>query len=421
MTSIPSLILVVAAAIGPDETAAGAFDDPSLIVAWNQRAYDIGHAEDQFKTFKAQRAFAIMHLAMHDALNAVVPRYRPYAFKGRDPRAHPLAAAAQAAHDVLRALYPTAASVQATELAGWLARVPSGEGRQRGIALGKQSASAALAMREGDRWDHAGSHTFQRGPGHYQTTLDWKGFVLQPGLRLARPFGLESVRPLRPPPPPQLSSREYATAFEEVKEQGRADSRLRTPDQTAYAVWWMEFCEGSFHRLARALTAQHRLDPWRAARLFALLTMGLYDTYVAVWDAKYEYDHWRPFTAIREAAQDGNPATKPDPAWQSLRPAPPFPEYVSAHAAACAASAEVLGRAFGANLTFNMTTTTAPPGMPSRRFDSFAAAARECADSRVQLGFHFRYATEAGLVLGRAVATQIAERHLLAVVQTPAR
>ena len=90
--------------------------------------------------------------------------------------------------------------------------------------------------------------------------------------------------------------------------------------------------------------------------------------------------------------------------WESLRPAPPFPEYSSAHAAACAASFGVLAETFGRDLQFTMETTTAPPGMPTRTFDGFAAAAAECADSRVMLGFHFRYATNAGLELGQRIA-----------------
>ena len=386
--------------------------DPSTVVAWNQRAYEIGFAEDGFRTFRAHRAYALMHLAMHDALNAAAPRFRPYAYRGRAPGAHPVAAAAQAAHDVLLAQYPKAVAVLRAELAASLASVPAGTARQRGVALGSRTARAILALREGDGWDVEGSHTFQEGAGRYRTTPDWKGFVAQPGFRSARPFGLEALAQVRPPPPPALASPEYAAAFREVKEQGRAASRARTADQTGYAIWWMEFAEGSFVRLAREQVEEQRPDAWQAARLFALLGMALFDTYVAVWDAKYLYDHWRPCTAIRAAGEDGNPDTEPDATWESLRPVPPHPEYVSAHAAGCAASSEILEKTLGARGPFTMTTTTAPPGMPSRRFDSFAAAARECADSRVRLGWHFRYATDAGLVLGRKVATHVMGHHL---------
>jgi hypothetical protein len=197
-----------------------------------------------------------------------------------------------------------------------------------------------------------------------------------------------------------------------VKAFGRHDSTVRTADHTGYAVWWMEFAEGSVNRLARQLVTCRRIPLWQAARLFALLNMSVFDSYVAVWDAKFEYNHWRPYTAVREAGADGNPATAPDPLWESLRPAPPFPEYVSAHAAGCASSFEILRRTLGDRVSFRMETTTAPPGMPTRAFQSFSAAAAECADSRVRIGFHFRYATDAGLALGRAAAREIARRHL---------
>jgi PAP2 superfamily len=140
--------------------------------------------------------------------------------------------------------------------------------------------------------------------------------------------------------------------------------------------------------------------------------MALFDAYIAVWNSKYEYNHWRPYTAVREAASDGNADTPPDPSWDPLRPTPPFPEYASAHAAGCAATFSVLARTFGDDVAFTMTTLTAPPGMPIRSFASFSEAAEECADSRVVLGWHFRYATNAGLKLGSSVAGYVLENHL---------
>ncbi len=236
--------------------------------------------------------------------------------------------------------------------------------------------------------------------------------MLQPGFRYARPFGLRSPDQFRPGPPPRLDSAQYAAAFNEVKDFGRVDSVVRTPDQTLYADWWLEFAETSLNRLARQLATQRRTHLWQAARKFALLNMSLYDGYIAIFDSKYEYNHWRPYTAIRQAALDGNPATAADPNWESLRPAPPFPEYVSGHAAATAASMDILARTFGDNVSFTMATTTAPPEMPTRSFRSFSAAAAECADSRVRVGFPFRYATDRGLTLSRAVAAWLGENHL---------
>jgi hypothetical protein len=377
---------------------------PDVIAAWNSLAHDLAVAEDQFLTFKGQRALAMMHLAMHDALNAIVPVYQTYAYEGGSGLAHPIAATAQAAYDVLLDQYPDQATALSDQLARWLAGVAPGTLRDQGIALGHAAAAAILAHRHGDGWNLPGTYDVGEGAGRYQTTPPWNGFVAQPGFRFAKPFVLAYPQQFRPSPPPPLRTPAYARAFREVKEYGAADSLRRTGEQTAYALWWMEFAEGSVNRLARRLVTERKMHLWQAARLFAHVGVALYDTYVATWDAKYKYDHWRPYTAIRAAEADGNPRTPSDVNWEPLRPTPPFPEYSSAHAAACAASFGVLEQAFGRRLSFTMETTTAPPGMSTRRFDSFRAAAVECADSRVRLGWHFRYATDAGLVLGRRIA-----------------
>jgi hypothetical protein len=379
----------------------------SVVVDWNREAYGIAFAEDQFLTFKGPRAHAMAHIAQHDALNAVLPRFEQFAYFGRDGRAHPIAAAAQAARDVLAAEYPRErASIDAL-LAEQLAAVPDGPSRRAAIALGRRSAAAILAARRGDGYDFQGSYSFGGEPGDYQTTPPFDGFVLQPGFRFARPFALASASQFRPPPPPALTTRAYANAFNEVKETGRVDSETRTADQTGYAVWWMEFPEGSMNRLARELATRSRTDAWRAARLFAQLNVGLFDSNLAVWDSKFEYNHWRPYTAIRAAHTDGNARTARDSSWDPLRTTPPFPDYVSAQSAGCGSGFAILAKSFGSRTPFTMSTTTAPPEMPTRSFGSFRGAADECADSRVRLGFHFRYATERGKQLGRRVARHI--------------
>jgi hypothetical protein len=388
------------------------FFDNTVVVAWNQLAYDIAFAEDQFLTFKGVRAFSMMHIAMHDALNAVIPGYAQYAHFERDFFAHPIAAAAQAAYDVLLSQYPGQQATLDAELADWLSQTPDGPRKARATALGQQASAAIIAMRAGDGWDFQGSYAFRTGIGEYQTTPPWDGFVLQPGFRYATPFGLASQEQFRPPPPPAMDSAEYAAAYTEVKDYGRVDSTVRTPDQTGYAVWWMEFTEGSMNRLARHLVTHRHMHLWHAARLFALLNMSMFDGYVAVWDAKFHYNHWRPYTAIREAGSDGNSATEPDPMWESLRPAPPFPEYASAHSTVCNTSFEIFKRIFGDQIAFTMDTTTAPPDMPTRSFIRFSQASAECADSRVMLGFHFRYATDHGKKLGRRVARYLFMTHL---------
>ncbi len=266
-----------------------------LIAGWNSLAHDIAFAEDQFLTFKGQRALAMMHLAMHDALNTIVPVYERYVLTEEPRLASPVAAAAQAAHDVLLAQYPMRQTALDGELARWLAPVEQGVLRDRGVELGHAAAAAILAVREADDWDVPGTYAFGEGPGRYQTTPPWNGFVAQPGFRFAKPFVLEYPHKFRPSPPPSLRTGAYARAFREVKEYGAADSARRTADQTVYAIWWMEFAEGSVNRLARQLSTNRRMHLWPTARAFAHLGMALYDTYVATWDARVRV---RPLASV---------------------------------------------------------------------------------------------------------------------------
>ena len=386
----------------------------SVIVQWNQLAYEIAFAEDQFNTFKGQRALAMMHLAQHDALNAIARRFEPYVMKRRVSAAAPIAAAAEAARQVLIVQYPSAQSEIDTLLAQQLApHAGDPHRRNLGTELGRAAAAAILELRNHDGWENTGTYQFVMAPGAYQTTPDWQGFVVHPGLAHAKPFMLKSAAQFRPRSPPSLGGRSYARAFEEVKEFGALASTVRTVDQTAYAVWWMEFSEGLVNRFARVFASERELELWTTARLFALMNAALVDTYVAVWDSKYEFNHWRPYTAIREgAADDDNPSTQPDLQWNSLRPAPPFPEYVSAHAAGCASTFAILAKEFGRNTPLTLDSLTAPAGMPTRTFKSFRAAADECADSRVRLGFHFRYSTDAGQEIGWRTANYAMENYL---------
>ena len=377
-----------------------------VVVEWNLLVNEIAFAEDQFLTFKGARAFAMAHIAQHDALNAIQPEFEQFSFRGRERKADPTAAVAQAAREILVAEYPNRQADVDALLAEHMADVANGPAKTAGIELGRRAAAAILVARQGDGYDFQGTYSFVIGPGEYQTTPPFDGFVLQPGFRFARPFALASPNAFRPKAPPALAGKRYAAAFNEVLETGRVDSTTRTADQTGYAVWWMEFVEGSINRLARRLVGESPATAWDAARLFAQLNVVIFDSYIAVWDSKFEFNHWRPYTAIREAAVDGNPRAA-DPSWEPLRTTPPFPDYASAQSAVCAGSFEILSKALGRRTPFTMETTTAPPGMPTRSFPSFTAAADECADSRVRLGFHFRYATEAGKHLGRQVARDL--------------
>jgi membrane-associated phospholipid phosphatase len=265
------------------------------------------------------------------------------------------------------------------------------------------------------------------GPGVYAEFREHsstpEGFVFGAGYAAVKPFALSRPDQFRVAPPPAIDSKQYTAAFKEVKDVGSFASRTRTADQTHLAMWWKEFAEASHNRLARDLVLRDRLELRRAVRLFALLNMSIFDGYVSSFDSKFFYNHWRPYTAIHRADQDGNPATDPDAQWNNLHNHTyPFPSYPSAHGTVCGAAMTVMADTFGKKRRFTMETPEVdkagpmsgkiPMNPPTRSFASFRAAAMECALSRVYLGIHFRYDALAGNELGNDVGRYALEKYL---------
>lgn len=386
-----------------------------VVVDWSRIVFEAALSDDGYVSFKGPRHQAMMHLAMHDAVNAIKPKFDQYAYFGRSSSANPVAAAAKAAHDVLVAVYPAQQATLDGALATWLAKVPDGSGKTKALTLGAKAAAAIVALRQNDGTDvNLFSPGYAPGtqPGDYQFVPPYD-FALAQDFRYAKPFGLRSPDQFRVPAPPALTSRAYATAYDEVTSVGAIDSTTRTTDQSSYANWWYESAEIGWARAARVTTTSEELNLWRAARMFALVSMSFYDGYVAGWDSKYYWDFWRPYTAIRAGDTDGNPDTTKDDSWQSYLENPPVQDYPSTHSALGAGAAEVLKRSFGTDqVAFSMGSLTALPANPVRSFTTFTQASDENADSRVRAGIHFRFATEQGKTLGRDVGSYIVEHHL---------
>jgi hypothetical protein len=386
-----------------------------VVVDWSRIVFEAALTDDGFVSFLGIRHQAMVHIAMHDALNAIDPRYDQYAYFGRNHGADPVAAAATAAHDVLVAVYPAQRPTLDAELATWLATVPDGTAKTQALALGAAAAAAIVAMREGDGTDvdlFSPGYTPGTQPGDYQFVPPYD-FTFAEGLRYATPFGLTSPEQFRVPPPPELRSRAYAKAYDEVKSAGALGSTTRTTDQSNYANWWYEGAEIGWNRVARVTTTSEELELWRAARMFALVNMSMYDGYVAGWDSKFHWDLWRPYTAIRAGDTDGNKRTGGDPTWLSYLETPPVQDYPSTHSVLGAGAAEVLKRAFGTDhVPFSMDSLTALPANLVRSFETFTQAADENADSRVRAGIHFRFSTDQGQALGRTVGRYLVKHHL---------
>ncbi len=386
-----------------------------VVVDWSRIVFEAAMTDDGYASFLGTRHQVMVHLAMHDALNAIRPRFDQYAYFGRAKGANPVAAAAAAAHDVLVAVYPAQQATMDAELASWLARVPNGSGKRKALTLGARSAAAIVALRENDGTVvdlFSPDYTPGTQPGDYQFVPPYD-FALAVDFRDATPFGLKSPEQFRVPPPPALRSRRYSKAYREVKSFGALESTTRTTNQSNYANWWYEISDVGWPRIARVTTTSEGLRLWRAARMFALVNMALYDSYVAGWDSKVHHDAWRPYTAIRAGDTDGNRRTGKDADWQSYLETPPIQDYPSTHSALGAGAAEILKRCFGTDhVPFSMGSLTALPANPIRSFTTFTQASNENSDSRVRAGIHFRFATEQGKALGRKVGSYIVKHHL---------
>jgi hypothetical protein len=398
------------------EVQAEACSDPTIVIRWSQLAQDNAFAVDPQVTdpFPNARGWTMMYLAMHDALNAIEPRFRQYAFFGADDAAHPIAAAAQAAHDVMNHIYPTRQAENDAELAFWLAQVPNGSARTKGIDLGHASATAIIDARAGDDMLVAGDYALQDPlePGDYQFVPPLE-FVHRPAFGNSTPFAIGSSADYLPDPPPALTSSTYANSVNETKQLGRLDSEFRSQDQTHLGAWWLEFNEIQWGRIMRQLADTRNMDLHDAVRMFALGNMANIDASVAVWYAKNHYDFWRPFHAIRQADTDGNPDTEADPNWEGEHIVPPLQEYPSAHAIQCHAIAQTLIAVLGTdNVSFETQSTTALPSNPVRSFSRLSDAASECGESRIMTGFHYRFSVDVGAAMGNEVAGTIVDTQL---------
>jgi hypothetical protein len=240
---------------------------------------------------------------------------------------------------------------------------------------------------------------------------------LDPHWRYVKLFAIPDTEPFVPPPPPALTSEEYARDFNQVKILGERNSPVRTAEQSLIAVFWSDFSytampPGHWHEIAATIAAQAGLSLPDTARLFALLSLAQADAGIVCWEAKYRYNFWRPVTAIQRADEDGNPDTAADPAWDHYLVAPNFPEYTSGHSTFSKASAEVLTWFFGTDAITFPTISDSVPGV-TRTFHSLAACADEVGMSRIYGGIHFEFANREGKRSGAKVAHYVLANYLL--------
>jgi hypothetical protein len=404
------------------------------VTDWNENAGKAAIATC-IDAFHESWMYAMMHIAIHDALNAVNRRFQPYVLDIQGPSGASLdAAVATAAHDVLVPLLGQLPDVFSDCIDAVIARIEAdytavleaiaeGTPKTQGMVIGRAAAAVILALRVADGADTVFlDPNYPQGtkPGEYRFTPGTP-FAAAPGWGNVTPFVLDDSAQFRPGPPYDVTSKKYTADFNEIKSLGAKDSSTRTDEQTQIADFWVESSPLQWNRIARTVSAAAELDVWQNARLFGLLNMALADGYIGSLETKYHYNYWRPVTAIRLADTDGNPDTTADPTWEPLQPTPPIPDYDSAHAVEGGAAAEVLRRVLKTDqVSFSTCSLTLP--LPEERcgganevlrsYASFSQAADENGVSRILVGFHFRKAVEEGIKHGRKIGKHTVQHFL---------
>ena len=374
-----------------------------VVTEWNQQAITLTLLPASALVGAQQaRAMAIVHVAVHDAVNGITKKYETYLSPGPAPdNTSPEAAAIAAAHHVLRNLFSSqAASLDAAYESSLVAHGLSQN--DPGIAYGRSAAAAILALRANDHSAQAQFDYNAPGVGAPGVWVRLNNAPAQlPGWGNVTPFVLRSGSQFRPDAPPALDSKQYAKDYNEIKEIGSLNSSTRTNEQTQIAMFWRNTAPAIWNPVLSQVLATRNLSLSKTARTFALLYLAASDANVACWDAKYTYNFWRPISAIKGGDSDGNEATAADGAWAPLIATPPHPEYPSGHSTVSSAMAMILESVFEDN-----------PGVPivvtqtgiTRQWQTFSEGGDEVIGARIYSGIHFRNSDEVGARLGRKVA-----------------
>jgi hypothetical protein len=388
------------------------------VLDWNSIAVSTAIA-NAANPFAQGRYAAIVQLAVFEAVNSITQGYHPYLGTiTAPPGASPEAAAIQAAYHVLSVYFPNSATALNAALANSLAQIPDGQAKTDGIATGEAAAEAMVALRASD-----GSSPPQfkipgpAVPGEWQATPSCpivNGVAVGTAFQWQNitPFGIRSAGDFLLDPPPALTSNTYAKTYNEVLTVGDVNSTERPQDRANVALYYAASSPTQvFNQAARQVAQQQGRSLSENARALALLNMGINDSLVASFFNKYQYNFWRPETAIHAGDTDGNPKTEADANFRPFITTPCFPSYPSNHGSASNAAAEVLRRLYG---EAGHSITLSNPAVPTIVFQytSFRQITDDISDARVYGGIHFRTDQVAGAQLGRAVATVVYKQNL---------
>jgi PAP2 superfamily len=378
-----------------------------VIADWNNTAMDVMKAVNVAGN-PWTRSMALVNVSMSDAVNSVQNRYSRYIPElPIDPNASAEAAAAAAAREILMRQYPGQKERIDAAFAETMKTIPDNPARAAGIDLGARVAEAVFTERQSDATNTPDTYRPLTTPGVWVPTTP----PLFPQYATAKPWGLESASQFRPAPPPALNSALYARDYNETREMGGVKSTKRTDAQSDAVRFWTQANLGpAWYQAARQASARHNLAVAESARVFALMSMAFANCFILDWDAKFQYNFWRPITAIRNGDQDGNDATERDAGWQPLNTTPMHPEYPSQAAIMTGLATAILESVFGSG-PHDLTVSNGDAKL-QRRFTSIAHMAEEIRLGRIWAGVHFRNSLEVSEDMGRKIAAYLIENTL---------
>lgn len=400
-----------------------------VILDWNKALSDVLRADTTIQNpGMGSRSMAMTNIAMYDAINGVSPSYQPmYQHPSAPANASKAAAALQAGYRVLSSIYPGQQSLLDARRSAILATLPNDQATTNGLNYGDTVGAKVVQQRSNDGFNNVVLYQHTNLPGHWQADpLNPSQGVWGPEWGQLETFAVQSSAHFKPPRMPDLTSPEYTHAFNEVKQLGAVNSTTRTLEQTEIGRFWAydRLGMGTPMRLFNAIMRTVATDQGNSldenALMFAMASTAAADAGITAWDAKFEYDFWRPVTGIREADTDGNPLTIADPSWTPMGApggtladgtvindfTPPFPTYISGHATFSGALFQAMANFYGTDDISFSATSDEVPGVV-RSYTSFSEAAIENGRSRVYLGIHWDFDDFIGREAGIEVANYI--------------
>ncbi|NJR15788.1 MAG: vanadium-dependent haloperoxidase [Calothrix sp. CSU_2_0] len=364
---------------------------------------------------------AMVGVAVYDAVNSITDAGAKYLVNlDAKPGASEEAAAAEAAYQVLKSLFPNQQALFDDTLTRSLNKIADGAAENNGREVGRLVAEQIIANREND--GAFATVTYQPSTANDGWKPTPPGF-LEPALPnwpQVKPFTLTTGSQFRPDGPPDIHSAQFQAELAEVRSLGSVNSTTRTADQTEIALFWADgpgsfTPPGHWNQIAQGIAVEKQNTIQENARLFGLVNLAVADAGIAAWDAKYTYKQFRPIQAIREGANDGSSVPwSLDPAWTPLITTPNFPDYISGHSTFSGAASAVLAGLYGDNVTFSTTSPLPELNGVLRSFDSFSEAANEAGRSRIYGGIHWESSNQDGLTVGRKIGQYAIDNFLLA-------